>query len=106
MRLTIAMNAADPLLHIHRVPRQVEIEQYAGELEIDAFTPCRRANEHSRPIFRFEASFRRDFRAVIAAAQHYDALAGINLLDLVREQVDGAEVRRENHDFLVRVLPP
>ena len=53
-----------------------------------------------------EASFRGNFRAVVAAAQHDDALAGIDLLDFARQQIDGAEVGGEDDDLLVRVLPP
>ena len=42
--LTVAMDASDALLQVHRIPRQVEIEKYAGVLQVDALAACRCAD--------------------------------------------------------------
>ena len=44
--LAVAVDAPDALLDVHRVPRQVEVEQNASVLEVDAF-PARRRADHA-----------------------------------------------------------
>jgi hypothetical protein len=48
MVLTVAVNASDTLLDIHRIPRQVEIEKYSGELQVNTFTPRQIKRSHSK----------------------------------------------------------
>ena len=104
--LSVAVDAADALLHIHRVPRQVEVEQDARELQVDAFTASRRTNQHARAILLPEAALGCNLGTVITTTQHGHALAGECLVDLPRNQVHRAEVGGKHDDFFARVLPP
>jgi hypothetical protein len=44
------MDSTNALLDIHRVPRNIEIEQHAGELNIDALTASCRADKDTRAV--------------------------------------------------------
>ena len=41
-----AVNAANPLLHPHRVPRHVVVHERAAELEVEALGGCVRAQQY------------------------------------------------------------
>ncbi len=64
------------------------------------------ADQHARAVGPAEAPLGRKLRAVVAAAQYYDSLAWIGCLDLRGEQVDGAEIGREDNDLLLRIAAP
>ena len=104
--LSIAMDAADALLDVHGVPREVEIEEDAGELQVDAFAASSRTHQNPWPILLPEPSLRRCLGAVIPAAKDDDPLARIGGFYLASKQVDGPKVGREDDDLLVRVLLP
>ena len=104
--LPVAVNAPDALFDVHRVPRQVEVEQDASELQVDAFTPSGSADQHARAILQPEATFCCNLGAVIATAQHRYPLARKRLLDFACYQIHRAEIGGEDHDFFIRVLAP
>ena len=101
-----AMNAPDPLFDPLRIPGQVKVEQDARELEVDTLPSCRRADEYSGAVALPELPLGRELRAVVASSKDHDTLPRVGLLDLAREQVHRPEVRREDDDFLGRVLLP
>ncbi len=94
------------MLHIHRIPRQIEAEQDSRELQIDAFASCCRANQHTRAILLAEAALGRHLGSVVTTAQHHDALTGERLLDLAGDHIDCAEVGGEDHNLVTRILSP
>src|ERR1700743_181577 len=100
------MDTAYALLDIHRVPWQVEIEQDASKLKIDALAPGRRADQHSRAVLLAEAPLRCNLGAMVATAQYNHALAGEGTFDFARDQIHCAKVRGEDHDLLAGVLAP
>lgn len=106
MALAVTMDAPDALLHIHRIPRQVEIEQNACELQIDTFAPGRCTDQHARTILQPKTPLRRCLRTVVAAAQHGNSLTGEGLFNLAGNHVHRAEIGGKDHDLLAGILPP
>ena len=74
--LTVAVDSPDPLLDIHRVPRQIMVEQHAGKLKIDSFSSSRGADQHARSFCLSKSLLGGDFGALVAALEHLDPLPG------------------------------
>jgi hypothetical protein len=104
--LAVTVDAADALLDVHRIPRQVEVKQHARELEIDPFASGRRADKNARTVLLTKPPLGRQLRAVVAAAQHNHALAGIGSLDFPSDQINSAKICREDDDLLFGILAP
>jgi hypothetical protein len=56
------MNTPDAQLNVHRIPRQVVVEQDACELKVDPLAPSRRADEDARPVGAAESALCRELR--------------------------------------------
>src|ERR1700722_9069808 len=100
------MDAADPLLHIHWIPRQVEVKKNARELKIYAFTACRGADQDTWSVLQPKAPFGGNLCTVIPAKKDDNPLPRIDRLDFASEQIHRAEIGGEDHDFLVWILAP
>ena len=100
------MNATDALFDVHWVPRQVEIEQHTGVLQIDTFPTGSRADHHSRAPRLLESLFGSQLAAMVAPFEHHHALARIRLVDLLAEHLDRTQVGGEDHDTLGWVVFP
>src|SRR5262245_51966408 len=100
------MDAPDALFYIHRVPRQVEIEQYSGELKVDALASCGGTNQDPWAIRIAKAPLRGNLRAMVSTTQHNNPLAGIRFFNLRSKQVDGAEIGGEDDNLLFGISSP
>ena len=72
----------------------------------DALPSGRRADQHARTVRLLEAAFRCQLRAVVAATQHHDALTRIRAFDLPSDQIDRAQIGREDDDPFRWILFP
>lgn len=64
MLLTDAMDAAEPLLDLHRVPRHVEVDHRVAELQVASFAPGLAAEQHIHSALKA-----RDCLVLLAARQ-------------------------------------
>jgi hypothetical protein len=106
MPLSVAMNTTDALFDVHRVPRQIEVEQHTGVLQIDTFPTCSRADHHPGTLRLLEALFSSEFTAMVTPFEHHHTLARICFVNLLAEHLDCAQVRGENHYTLRRIMIP
>ena len=68
--------------------------------------PSRGADQHPRAVRVAKAPLGCKLRSVVATTQHHDTLAGIRLLDLRRQQIDGAEISGKDNNLLFGISPP
>ena len=87
MFLPDAVNASDPLLNSHRVPREVEVEEHARELKVDSLPPRRCTDQDPRPIWPLEPPFGRKLCAVVATSKDRDSLARVGGVDLAPDEL-------------------
>src|SRR5262249_19952824 len=104
--LAVSMDPSDALFDVHRIPWEVEVKEHARELKVDALPTCRGADEHFWPILLTELPLRCQLGAVVTSAQNHDPLAWLGRLDLASQQIDRAQVGREDDDLLCGILPP
>src|SRR5262249_15791168 len=100
------MNAAYALLKIHRVPRQIIIEEDPCKLEVDSLSACRRAQENLWSVLTLKAPLCRNLRPTVTTLQSLDSLSGKPGLDRGTQAVDAPEVGREDNHFFFWIHVP
>ena len=104
--LAVTMDTPDALFDVHRIPRQVVVEQDTRELQVDPLASRRRADQHARAVAPLEPTFRRNLGAVIPALQYLHARAGEALANGGSQRGHAAEIGRKDDDLLVGMHGP